>query len=79
MTDHSSAVPHFTIAGVTFACWVVDDGQRYVWRSTCGRYAAGRMVRAYWSRRDGRVVGAEFLSLKLAMVTAVGAAQWRVA
>jgi hypothetical protein len=83
MTDHPSTVPPFTIPGATFVCWIVDDGpneagipgQRYVWRSTCGRYAVGRRVRTYWARRDGRVVGANFLTSKLAMIAAVSGAR----
>ena len=79
MDDRRSTVPTFTVAGVTFVCWIVDDGNRYVWRSECGRYAAGRIGRLCWARRDGQVVGAEFPSLKFAMSVAVGAAQRRSA
>lgn len=86
MTDHRSTVPPFTVAGVTFVCWVVDDGvndlglpaTRYVWRSTCGRFAAGHRYvngrRLFWARGDGEVVGAEFPTRKFAMGAAVGAA-----
>jgi hypothetical protein len=36
--------PAFVLNGVTWRCWVTDSGQRYEWRSTCGRYRAGRYL-----------------------------------
>ncbi len=35
--ERRSTVPDFMCEGVTWQCWIVDDGQRYAWRSTCGR------------------------------------------
>lgn len=73
MTDHLSTVPVFSINGVTFRCWVTDAGQRYEWRSTCGRYSAGRSGKHHWASINRRVIGDQFASLKSAMQMAVSA------
>ena len=72
-TDHPSTVDIFSIGDVTFRCWVTDDGSRYEWRSTCGRYRAGRNVgmASCWSMRDDRPVGHQYETLKRAMCAAV--------
>jgi len=44
VTDRLSDVPSFSIGNVTWRCWVTDNGQRYEWRSTCGRYRVGRVL-----------------------------------
>jgi hypothetical protein len=78
VTEYPSSVPTFAILGATFCCWTATDadgGQRYVWRSTCGRFAVGRRGRLCWARSDGRIVGGEFDTMKLAMIAAVGAAR----
>lgn len=50
MTETRSSAPPFTISGVTYTCYWVDDGVneigkpavRAVWVSSCGRLSAGR-------------------------------------
>lgn len=81
MTDHLATSPPFTVAGVTFRCWVTDGGHRYEWRSTDGRCRVGRNVgnAMCWAIADGRVLGTHFASLKLAMIAAVRAADRRAA
>jgi hypothetical protein len=68
-----SSAPRFRVGGVKFECWIVDDGLRYEWRSTCGRATAGRNVRTFWARADGRDLGKGFLTLRLAMIAAADA------
>ena len=41
-TDTLAGAPPFKIAGVTFRCWITDEGQRFEWRSNCNRYRVGR-------------------------------------
>ena len=45
-TDRLSTSPNFTMHGVTWRCWITDEGGRYEWRSTCGRFRAGRSLAA---------------------------------
>lgn len=79
MTERPSTVPPFTVAGITFRCLIAPDGPnelglagtRYVWRSDCGRYAAGRIGRNCWARVDGALVGADFPTIGKAMHAAV--------
>lgn len=40
--DRLSTAAEFATGQVTWRCWITDDGQRLEWRSTCGRYRAGR-------------------------------------
>ncbi len=86
--ERLSDVPKFTLRGVVWRCWIVPDGlnelglsgERFVWRSVCGRYAAGRLgyrrvgdgtlQALHWARRNGRVVGAEFPTNRAAMAAA---------
>jgi len=44
VTDRLSDVPAFTLGRTEWRCWVTDSGQRYEWRSTCGRYRVGRVL-----------------------------------
>ena len=70
--DHLSSVPEFSTGHVLWRCFVADDGQRYVWRSLCGRYEAGRDFerRQCWAKKDGRLIG-WYQYLKAAMVAAI--------
>ena len=43
-TDRLSTTPSFALLGVTWRCWITDGGHRYEWRSTCGRFRAGRTL-----------------------------------
>ena len=63
----------FKIDGVKFDCWIVDDGHRYEWRSTCGQAFAGRDVQTFWARANGRDLGKGFGTLRLAMIAAADA------
>lgn len=74
MTDHPNG-QSFTIANVTFRCWIVEDGQRYEWRSLDGRLTAGRNVglSTCWARAQGRHLGSHFKDLKTAMFSATQA------
>lgn len=69
--DYLSSAPPFTIGDVTWRCWVTDGGQRYEWRSECGRFIAGRSGAEYWSRADGRPCGNQHHTLRAAMVAAI--------
>lgn len=69
--DSRSTVPCFSVAGVTFECWVTDAGHRYEWRSTCKRAAAGRQVALCWAVVDGRRIGDQYETLRRAMLAAV--------
>lgn len=70
-TDRLSEAPNFELLGVTFRCWITDDGQRFEWRSTCGRFRAGRVLAVCWSRAGDRIVGKGFKTLRLAMEAAI--------
>lgn len=65
--ERRSSAPEFTIDGVRFACWVTDAGQRYEWRSACGRAAVWRAGRTILARADGSGIGSQFVSLRHAM------------
>ena len=67
--EREAGVPPFTIGGAVFTCWVALDqaGTPYVWRSACRRAAVGRVGAFCWARVDGRLIGAEYASLKTAM------------
>lgn len=91
--DHLADVPSFTVDGVTFRCWVTEQGQRYEWRSTDGRCFAGRNVGSAtcWASVDRRMIGESYVttrdlmtrreisSLRHAIIAAVGAAKRRAA
>lgn len=71
--DHLSSAPPFSLGAITFRCWVTDGGQRYEWRSECGRFVAGRSGAEFWARADGRGAGDRHLSLRAAMAAAIAA------
>lgn len=77
--DHLSSAPTFSLGSVTFRCWVTDNGQRYEWRSTCGRYFAGRNGAHHWSSTDRNLVGSEFPTLKAAMQMAINVGRAKAA
>jgi len=52
-----------------FVCHLREDGG-YVWRSTCGRAACGRIGTRYVAKLDGRLIG-EAASLLEAMALAL--------
>lgn len=76
--DIRSEAPAYTVAGITFQCWVVDrakgDGSsRYEWRSRdglclVGRYSARQQC---WAIAYGDPVPGEHLTLRSAMLAAV--------
>lgn len=67
------SAPDFKIEGVTFACFVTDDGHNFEWRSGCGRALAGRKVRTFWARANDQDLGDGFVSLRHAMEAAARA------
>ena len=69
--DRRSTVQPFTTYGVTFECWITADGQHLEWRSTCGRFQAGRDGGEFWARSRGGDAGRQHASLKLAMEAAI--------
>lgn len=73
VADHLSSAPPFSLGAVTFRCWVTAKGQRYEWRSECGRFVAGRSGAEFWARADGRGTGDRHRSLKAAMEAAIAA------
>lgn len=73
--DRLSSAPPFTLAGITWRCWVTDRGQRYEWRSEDGWLAAGRSGPVFWARADGRWAGDRHPTLRAAMAAAIGAAR----
>lgn len=79
MTDQISCVDPITISGVKWTCYVVDNGNRYEWRSPGGRGLAARNEGkgSFWAKTDGRSVGTAFPTLKLAMGAAVAAGRMR--
>ena len=68
--QRSSAGP-FEFGGKTWICWIVDDGQRYEWRSECGAYAVWRDGKTFRARRGERISDREFGSLVTAMQAAL--------
>lgn len=74
-TDRLSDVSSIILHGVLWSCYVVENGQRYEWRSPGGRGKAGRNVgkSTHWATLDGRDVGKAHASLRLAMAAAVAA------
>lgn len=72
MSFRRSTVPEFSIAGVTFTCWITEEND-YVWRSACGRTAVGRGGRTFWARADGQGLGTGYVTLRLAMLAAAKA------
>jgi hypothetical protein len=62
----------FTVLNTRFHCHIVDDGQRYEWRTADNMRAAGRNVGGptCWARVQQRYVGRDHPSLKLAMIAA---------
>ncbi len=65
-----SSVPSFRADGLKFTCFISDDGQNYIWRTDDGRAEAGRSVKVFWARCDGKAVGREHGTLKAAMSAA---------
>lgn len=92
-TDTLATAPPFTIAGATFRCWITDAGQRFEWRSTCGRYRVGRrgytridhpdgrseLITHHFAIADGRDVGTRHRSLREAMLLAIQSSSGRAA
>lgn len=84
MTERPVGVPDFEAGGVTFRCFVAPDGvnelglpaTRLIWRGIGVPCVVGRNVgmRACWAKANGRVIGQNFPSLKLAMKAAALAA-----
>lgn len=72
-TDHLTGAPHFELYGVKWRCWSTDNGQRLEWRSTCGKFRAGRELALCWSRADGRIIGKSYRTLREAMAAAIEA------
>jgi len=70
--DHLSSVPAFTTGAVTWRCWITDGGQRYEWRSTCGKFRAGRALAFCWARSGDRIVGKAYKTLSDAMHAVLG-------
>lgn len=62
----------FAINGRVFRCVWDSEAQRYVWRSECGRFTAGRNTGAahFWSRVGERLVERQAPSLRTAMLHA---------
>ena len=89
MTDTPSTAQPFTVAGVTFRCWIADGEpnelglptQRYEWRTDDGRCRLGRNAgnRMFWAMCDDRDLGTHFQSLMLAMAVGARAAQRQAA
>lgn len=77
MTDRRSSVPDYTCQGHVFECWVVNNGQSYVWRS--GRIEVGRTDRSHWVRVDGRPLGSNYPDYKSAMRRGVAAVEREMA
>lgn len=73
--DRLSSVPPFTLAGITWRCWVTGGGQHYEWRSDDGRLTAGRSGAEFWARADGFPCGEHHPSLREAMVAAIQASR----
>lgn len=75
MTDRRSTVETFTINRATFTCWITADGagQRYEWRSACGRYAVWRVGREVLARAGNRLLrcGAVGLSTAMSHITSI--------
>lgn len=76
--ERCRSIPCFTLYGVTFECWALADG-RLEWRSTCGRFAAGRDGAEFWAMSRGRLAGSAYASLKIAMGAAIHHAERDVA
>lgn len=74
-TDHLTGAPSFDVHGVTWRCWSTDDGQRLEWRSTCGRFRAGRDRTFCWSVFEGRIIEKSFRTLREAMAAAIDAGE----
>ncbi len=72
-TDYLAGLPHFSIGAIKFRAWVTDNGHRYEWRSTCGRYRAGNRRGRAWAWACGRLVGEGFETLRSAMLKATTA------
>lgn len=74
MTDRLTGAPQFELHGVTWRCWAMDEGgQRLEWRSTCGRFTAGRHLALCWSRAGERIIGKNYRTLREAMAAAIEA------
>lgn len=73
-SERMASVPPFRLGGVTFHCWAIDE-DHYEWRSEDGRLVVGRNVGSAtcWARVNGIERGREYVSLRRAMVAAVGA------
>lgn len=69
--ERRNSSPPFEIGGVVFECFVTADGQGYVWRSTCGRFAAGCVGATYVARAHGTVLKQRYARLMDAMAAAI--------
>lgn len=65
-----SSAPDFKLRGITWECWIVDDGQAYEWRSSCGRYAVIRDGEHWRAKRGERLGQIEYPTIKAAMLGA---------
>lgn len=61
-----SSAPPYSIGDLTFECWIVENGQRYVWETACG-YAITREGRHFHAVADRQSIARHCLSLKHAM------------
>ena len=69
--DRPSAAPDFTLRGIRFQCWITDAGQRFEWRSICGRFVVGRLGPRWWARAEGRDKGSHHATPRAAMEAAL--------
>jgi hypothetical protein len=70
MRERKSTVSAFKLGDTIFECWVTADNS-YVWRSTCGRFAAWRDARLFRASVGDRVSKREYNSLVTAMAAAI--------
>lgn len=71
-------LPPFTLRGVRFECWIVENGvggTRYEWRTPDAELQAWRDGSLFWARAHGKLVGRTHMSLMAAMTAAVEAVQ----
>lgn len=77
--DKRSTVPAFAVYGIEFVCWVSGKTGQYEWRSSCGRFVAGRDGHEFWALADSEPVRRRFSNLKAAMAGAIQSRQERAA
>lgn len=70
--ESASSAPPFTLIGVKWKCWVIEDGQAYEWRSSCGKFSVTRNARTFVGKREGRIIGKGYSTIREAMSAAQG-------